>query len=270
MLIKIGEFECTECWDGVFYKKLANYPVITEWEIQTVLDFEHYEKQNGRDCFIEADYNILKAIDEYKKTYESGKRVNVPKKITECVACPKYKGCMTDYVCHTSPVENAVNIFKCGSLQAPTRWRGVSASVLKAEGRNAANDPEDYFDYVMFAWGNCQAGDRLVMERKMRRFPTEADLSIDFTPGVRFFFKYDKIVTHPDAIFEGVLPLKVKEEVILSDWVDTIIIPSAEREAFEAIIPYELESRTFFLDNDCKDIWNWSEKVYEFLKNRKC
>ena len=62
----------------------------------------------------------------------------------------------------------------------------------------------------------------------MRRFPTEADLSIDFTPGVRFFFKYDKIVTHPDAIFEGVLPLKVKEEVILSDWVDTIIIPSAE------------------------------------------
>ena len=122
----------------------------------------------------------------------------------------------------------------------------------------------------MFAWGNCQAGDRLVMERKMRRFPTEADLNIDFTPGVRFFFKYDKIVTHPDAIFEGVLPLKVKEEVILSDWVDTIIIPSAEREAFEAIIPYELESRTFFLDNDCKDIWNWSEKVYEFVKNREC
>lgn len=116
MLIKIGEFECTEYWDGVFYKKLANYPVITEWEIRTVLDFEHYEKQNGRDCFIEADYNILKAIDEYKKTYESGKRVNVPKKITEYVACPKYKGCMTDYVCHTSPVENAVSIFKCGSL----------------------------------------------------------------------------------------------------------------------------------------------------------
>ena len=22
MLVKIGEFECTECWDGVFYKNL--------------------------------------------------------------------------------------------------------------------------------------------------------------------------------------------------------------------------------------------------------
>lgn len=73
-------------------------------------------------------------------------------KITECIACPKYKGCMTDYVCDTAPVENAVNIFKCGSLQAPTKWRGVSSSVLKEENRNSANEPEDYFDYVMFAW----------------------------------------------------------------------------------------------------------------------
>lgn len=103
----------------------------------------------------------------------------------------------------------------------------------------------------------------------MKRFSTEADLSVDFTPGVRFFFKYDKIATHPNATFECVLPLKIKEEVMLSDWVDTIIIPSAEREAFEAIIPYELESRTFYLDNDCKDIRSWSEKVYEFVKGRE-
>ena len=57
---------------------------------------------------------------------------------------------MTDYVCHTSPVENAVNIFKCGSLQAPTRWRGVSASVLKAEGRNAAKA----VDYSLMGYTN--------------------------------------------------------------------------------------------------------------------
>ena len=156
---------------------------------------------------------------------------------------------MTDYVCHTAPVENAVNIFKCGSLQALTKWRGVSSSVLKEE--------------------NSQAGDRLVMERKMKRFPIEADLSVDFTPGVRFFFKYDKIVTHPNATFEGVLPLKIREEVIISDWVNTIIIPSAEKEAFEAIVPYELKSRIFYLENDCKDIWSWAEKVYEFVKNRE-
>ena len=170
MIIKIGEYEYTECWDGVFYKKLSDYPHITEWEIQTVYDFINYEKQNGRVCSVEADDNILKKIEEYRKIYDSGKRVTVPEKITECVACPKYKGCMTDYVCHTAPIENAISIFKCGALQAPTKWRKASASVLKAENRNAANDPEDFFEYVMFAWGNCQAGDRLVMEKKCSAF----------------------------------------------------------------------------------------------------
>lgn len=30
MKIKIGNFDCTECWDGVFYKKLSAFPKITE------------------------------------------------------------------------------------------------------------------------------------------------------------------------------------------------------------------------------------------------
>lgn len=30
MLKKIGNFECTEVWDGVFYKKLSNYPQISD------------------------------------------------------------------------------------------------------------------------------------------------------------------------------------------------------------------------------------------------
>ena len=66
-----------------------------------------YEADNGRDCDIEADPAIAKAIEDYRPVYESGKRVSVPDKITECTACPKYKGCMTDLVCHTASVENA-------------------------------------------------------------------------------------------------------------------------------------------------------------------
>ena len=42
MLIKIGEFDFTECWDGIFYKKLSGFPKITDWEIQTILDFIRY------------------------------------------------------------------------------------------------------------------------------------------------------------------------------------------------------------------------------------
>lgn len=215
MLIKVGRFECTECWDGVFYKTLSAYPKISEWEIQTILDFIDYESRYGRESEIEADQHIIEAINTYRKERRDGARIEAPLKITECTACPTFKGCLTEFVCHTSSVENAIKIVQSGSLLSPVIARNMPAAELKKESRNAANDPEDYFDYIMFAWGNCQAGDRLVMERKLKRFPNEDDLSIHFTPGVRFFFKYQTIITHPKAVFEGVLPLKIKDEVVL-------------------------------------------------------
>ncbi|MBO2516059.1 MAG: hypothetical protein CW338_02110 [Clostridiales bacterium] len=32
MKIVFRSDDCSECWDGVFYKKLSRYPFITEWE----------------------------------------------------------------------------------------------------------------------------------------------------------------------------------------------------------------------------------------------
>ena len=268
MLIKIGQFDVTECWNGVFYKKLSRFPDITDWEIQTVLDFIEYEKANGRSCKIEAEKDIIDAIDRYRRIYQSGVHIAPPEKIEECTACPKYKGCMTDFVCHTTSVDNAIKILDCGSLLSPVLARRMSAEKLRTERRNAANDPADYFEYIMFAWGNCQAGDRLVMERKLGRFPDENDLSIGFTPGVRFFFRYDKLIKHTDAVFEGVLPLKVKNEVVLKDWVSAIIAPTNHYKALAVHIPEKLKSKVHFIPNNCKDIWEWSEKVYEYVKQK--
>lgn len=183
MRIEIGQFEFTEGWDGVLYKKLSDYPNITEWEIQNILDFIKYESDNGRSCDIEAEESIICAIEDYRAN-KSEDRLLPPGKITECTACPKYKGCMTDLVCHTSSLKDAISILNCGSLLSAVLARKKSAKELKAESRNAANDPEDYFDYIMLAWGNCQAGDRLVMERKLGRFPDENDLDRGFEPGV--------------------------------------------------------------------------------------
>ncbi len=266
MKIKIGNFDFTECWDGVLYKKLSAYPDITPWEIQTVLDFIRYEEQNGRTCDIEAEETILRAIDTYRPRYDGGNRVPVPARITECTACPTYRGCMTDFVCHTSSVENAKKILSCGSLLSAVRARGLPAEILQAEARNAANDPADYFDYIMLAWGNCQAGDRLVMERKLGRFPNEEDLSIRFTPGIRFYFRYDVLAGHPNAVFEGVLPLKIKDEIILRDWIHAIIIPESHRAELTAYIPDDLKDTVHYLTDDCRDIWAWSDKVYTYIK----
>ena len=268
MLIKPGNFDFTEVWDGVLYKKLSHYPDITDWEIRNIIDFMAYEKANGRDCTIEcadsALYNkIMNAISS-KDLYASIPR---PVLIAECTACPYRKGCVTDFVCHTTPPENAVSIFASGKLLSAVKARGLSAEILMKESRNAAKDPADYFDYIMFSWGNCQAGDRLVMERKLKRFPNEDDLSINFTPGIRFYFRYDKIIKHPEAVIDGVLPVKIRDELILADWVYRIVIPGHLKSDFENIIPENLKSKVIYIDNDQKDIWEWSEKVYRIIES---
>ena len=96
MKIRLGNFDCTECWDGVFYKKLSAFPKITDWEIQTVLDFINYEKLYGRECQIEAGDDLLLQIERFKSQNKA--RLSAPAKITECTACPTYKCCMTDVV----------------------------------------------------------------------------------------------------------------------------------------------------------------------------
>ena len=266
MLIRIGQFEISECWDGVFYKKLADYPHITEWEMQTILDFISYEKANGRDCPIEAAKEIIVRIEDYAKEYEKGVRTAPPEKIRECVACSTYKGCMTDFVCHTSSAENALKILESGRLLSAVKARNMTAAKLAKEARNAANDPEDYFQYIMFSWGNCQSGDRLVTERRLGRFPSDNDLDADFVPGVRFFFRYDELIKHDNAVFEGVLPLKIKDELILKDWVYAIVIPDLYRELLEPYVSEDLRSRVHFISYNGMNIWEWSEFVYGYVK----
>lgn len=92
---------------------------------------------------------------KHKEKYLSALR---PKLLTECTACPYRKGCVTDYVCHTTSADNAIKIFTCGKLLSAINARKVNVETLMQESRNAANDPADYFEYIMFAWGNCQAG----------------------------------------------------------------------------------------------------------------
>ena len=47
MLIKIGDFEYSEVWDGVFYKKLSNYPQVSDWEIKTIIDIVNITLHNS-------------------------------------------------------------------------------------------------------------------------------------------------------------------------------------------------------------------------------
>lgn len=270
MDIVIRSEDCSEVWDGVFYKKLSQYPNITDWEMRNILEFISYEKMYGRKCTIFCeDIALLEYIHAQMRNPFKYFSVPRPTLLTECTACPIRKGCETEYVCHTTSVEHAKSILSSGKLLSAVKARSISAEQLVEENRNAANDPADYFEYIMFAWGNCQAGDRLVMERKLKRFPNEKDLSIYFTPGVRFYFKYDDLARHPNVIFDGVLPMKVKDELCLKDYIYAIAIPNPLREDLQSYIPAYLYDKIIYIDNDCKDIWGWTEKVYNRIENFK-
>ena len=117
------------------------------------------------------------------------------------------------------------------------------------------------------SWGNCQSGDRLVMERMLSREPNKEDLSTGLMPGVRFYFKYDTIITHPNYVFDGYHPAKIKDELVLTDYLFACIIPEQYKSKFEKLIPANIASKVYYIKNDCKDIWDWSEKVYKFIEN---
>lgn len=266
MIIHIGKHEFTELWDGVYYKALSNYPWVSDWEIKNIIDFIKYEKLYQRKTEIQSDnQDILDYVKQKVLNMERYITVSRPVKITECKAC-KQGGCLTRFLCHTAPIQNAVKIFESGKLLSAVNARKLPAEELRKEPRNMANDPSDFFDYVMFSWGNCQAGDRLVMERKFNRPPTEEDLSIHFTPGIRFYFEYEKLGQHPNAINDGFLPMKVRDEVCLEDYVYAIIVPEEYKEEIQNIIPLNLADKIHYLTNDCKDIWDWSEKVYGYIE----
>lgn len=266
MLIRIGGFEFTEVWDGVLYKNLSGYPAVSDWEKRNIIEFVEYEASHGRACTIECENaETLARIHEALENREACRNARRPALLTECTACPQRKGCATEFVCHTTSPENAAKILRCGSLLSAIKARNVPVEELMAESRNAAKDPADYFEYIMLAWGNCQAGDRLVMERKLGRFPNETDLSVDFTPGVRFYFRYEKLAKHPNRVFDGVLPMKIKDEIVLKDYLYAMVIPMG----VELDVPDCLKDRTIYVENDCRDIWDWSEKVYRLVEKRE-
>ena len=87
MIIKVGDFEFTEVWDGILYKKLSNYPEISNWEMRTLIEFADYEAKYGRECVIECDEKaLLNKISEEMKNKSTYSLISRPSLITECTA----------------------------------------------------------------------------------------------------------------------------------------------------------------------------------------
>lgn len=266
MMVNIADHDCTIMWDGVYYFALSDYPRITPWELKKLLAFIDYEKRYGRKTEIVCeDEEILTAVNNAVARPETVENALLPTKITECTYC-KQNGCLTRFVCHTATIENAKKIFTIGKLLSAIKAFNTSGDELILDKRNAAGDPADFFEYIMFAWGNCQAGDRLVMERNLGREPSEYDLGKGFTPGVRFYFRYEDIIRHPGYVFDGYHPAKIKDELVLSDYLYACIAPEQCMDELNGLIRPEIADRMYYLQQDGLGLLDWADKVYSFIE----
>jgi len=94
----------------------------------------------------------------------------------------------------------------------------------------------------MFCWGDNPTGDYVVLSENL---PSEDDLAKgNFNPGVRFYFRYDDIIRHPKHVFDGYHAVKVKDGILLSDYLHSCIVP--EQFKIKNILP-ELVSKVYFL-----------------------
>ena len=270
MIINIVNHGGSIVWEGVYYFALSDYPNISDWELRNIILFCEYEKNHNRKTeIICEDNDILQVVNNALANPSLFLTIPKPNLISVpvCVNCKK-GGCLTDYLCHTTEIKFVESIFKCGKLLSAVNARNKTGCELSKEPRNGAKDTPDYFNYIMFTWGNCFAGDSLVMERMLNRGPSEYDLSVGFKPGVRFYFRYEDIAGHKDYANDGHHPAKIKNELSLNDYLHCCVIPKAYKDDFDSIIPSNLTDRVLFIENDCKDIWEWSDKVYEFARSK--
>ena len=267
MTINIIDHGSSIVWEGVYYFALSDYPNISHWELRNIILFFEYERKHNRKTeIICEDNNILQAVNHALVNPSLFLTAQKPTLITTlaCKDCKK-GGCITDYLCHTTEIQFVESIFKCGKLLSATNARGKTGQELSVEPRNAAKDTPDYFDYIMFTWGNCFAGDSLVMERNLGGADPSKHFSGEhFKPGVRFYFKYDDIINHKDYANDGHHPAKIKNEISLFEYLHCCIIPNAYETVFKNVIPSNLTDRVFFVENDCKDIWEWTDRVFDF------
>jgi len=275
MKVDIANHDCTLQWGGTYYFALSDYPRISAWELQKLAQFARYEKAHGRRPRLKCrNLRLRRAAKAALRRPERVPAAEAPAKLTECTAC-KQGGCLTSWLCHTSSIDAAKSIFACGELRSAARARGLPGAALAKELRNGAGDPPDYFEYVMFSWGNCQAGDRLVVERdlaaRLGRTPSreelDAALAHCFTPGVRFYFRYDDLAARPGCVFDGYHPAKIRDCLPLRECLAACIVPGNAWDEVSPLIPEELKARVHCLPYEGESIWDWADKCYQWMRN---
>lgn len=74
------------------------------------------------------------------------------------------------------------------------------------------------------------------------------------------------MIKHEGHTFDGYHPIKVKDEVILSEYLFACIVPEQYKQQIESFIPQELAKRVYYLRQRGLTLQEWNDKVVNFVR----
>ena len=253
MILKIANDGVTKLQNGIYNFVLSDYPNIQEWEWNNLLAFISYEKSLRQQLeIICEDHNVLSLVKNAALQLDG----------TEYI--PPIAEAREEFVYHATNAIAAQKILSSDRLLSATKVYGKTGEELALERREIGwEDPADFYEYVMFGWGTHLVGDYVVLSEN---FPKEEDfLKGHFDAGVRFYCRYQDIIQNEGNTFDGYHPLKVKDEVILSDNLYACIVPEQYKEQIENSIPHKLVSRVHYLPQRGLSLQEWNDKVVNYV-----
>ena len=155
-------------------------------------------------------------------------------------------GCNSSLVCHGTPAAVAATILRQGLLLAAVDVTGRTSEELARA--STWGEPPDYFDHVMFANGRCTAPEAVARSRSMGRDLEPLDLLPGYPTAVRFYFDWSELAARPDAVFDGVHPVKVGGPVELDRHLVAVVVHRTHVEALSIAMKSSFEERVIVLD----------------------
>lgn len=252
MILNISNENLTVIKKGIYYFELSDYPRIKDYEWNNIIAFISYEKAHGRQTDIICEDNDVLSVVHNAANHLDG---------TEYIP-PSVEG--GEFVYHATNCFAAQKILFGGRLLSAIKVYGKTGEELALERREIDYyDPADYFEYIMFGWGDHLVGDYVVLSEN---WPSEEELEKgNFNAGVRFYFRYEDIIRHPGHTFDGYHAIKVKDEIILSDYLYACIVPEQYKKEIENHISPELAAKVHYLSQKGLTLSDWNDKVYDFV-----
>lgn len=235
---------------------MSDYPRIKDYEWNNIITFISYEKSHGRQTEVACeDSNILSVINNAVAHFDGTENI--------------LQIAGNEFVYHATNIEAAKKILTGGKLLSAVNVYGKTGEELALERNESSggrfNDPVDYFEYIMFCEGDTPIGDYVVLSEN---FPSEVDLvNGNFKAGVRFYFRYENLIRNPKHTFDGYHVIKIKDEVVLSDYLYACIVPEQYKNEIDSYVSSKLTARVHYLKQKGLGLSDWNEKVYDFVCN---